>query len=378
MYFKEKADKVFVLFVSLLCVLLYLLPTGFPANGDGYVRSKAKVISVDDQHVHQRGVVKTGIQGVILEIMDGPFRGQRVSADNCLLGKLEMDKVFQPGDVALLVVKGEDGVIHSANLIDHYRLDYEAILFGLFILILFWYARWTGVKAILSFIFTILLLWKIMWPLFLKGWDPIIISLLVVSAIVGCVIFLVTGITRTSLAAFLGTLSGAIASCLLALVFGQLFIVHGAVVPYAETLLHIGFSHIDLTRVFLAGIFLASSGAMMDVAVDIAVSITELVQRKPTTTRAEAISSGMNVGRAVVGTMTTTLLLAYSGSFTALMMVFMAEGTPVVNILNLTYVSAEILHTLVGSFGVVLVAPFTALLAGLLLRPSVGCASGTD
>jgi len=60
-------------------------------------------------------------------------------------------------------------------------------------------------------------------------------------------------------------------------------------------------------------------------------------------------------------------LLAYSGSFTALMMVFLAQGTPVINILNLTYIAAEILHTLVGSLGVVLVAPFTALLAGWLL-----------
>jgi uncharacterized membrane protein len=59
--------------------------------------------------------------------------------------------------------------------------------------------------------------------------------------------------------------------------------------------------------------------------------------------------------------------LAYSGSFTALMMVFIAQGTPVVNILNLTYISAEILQTLVGSFGVVLVAPFTAVLSGYLL-----------
>ena len=105
----------------------------------------------------------------------------------------------------------------------------------------------------------------------------------------------------------------------------------------------------------------------MDVAVDIAVAVTELVDKNPDITRRSVIASGMNVGRAVVGTMTTTLLLAYSGSFTALMMVFMAQGTPVINIVNLTYIAAEILHTLVGSFGVVLVAPFTAWLAGWLL-----------
>lgn len=360
-------EKAFVMFIAIVCLILYLLPTGFPNQDDGYERSKAKVLSVDNQSIRQRGVVKTGVQGVTLEITDGSFKGLQVETTNTLLGKLEMDKVFQEGDYALAVVKGARGHIETANLIDHYRLDVEAVLFGLFVLILFWYARWTGVKAILSFVFTVLVLWKVLWPLFLKGWDPIIVSLFVVCAIVGCVTFLVAGLTRKALAAFLGTMSGAIAACVLAIIFGKMFKVHGAVIPYAETLLHVGFSNIDLTKVFLAGIFLASSGAMMDVAVDISVSVSELVEKKPGISRKEAIASGMTVGRAVVGTMTTTLLLAYSGSFTALMMVFIAQGTPVINILNLTYIASEVLHTLVGSFGVVLVAPFTAILSGWLL-----------
>ncbi|MBP2653943.1 MAG: YibE/F family protein [Firmicutes bacterium] len=366
-----RKDKIFVGFIAVVCLVLWFIPTGFPEQEDGYVRSRAKVLAVDDSNVHQWGVVKTGVQGISLEIADGPFAGQQVETTNPLIGKLELDKVFQAGDRALVVIKGEHGQIAAANLIDHYRIDIEAVLVLLFMAVLFWYARWTGVKAILSFVFTILALWKVMWPLFLNGWDPIVIALVVVCAIVGCVIFLVAGLSRKGLAAFLGTLSGAVAVCILAVVFGTLFKVHGAVVPYAETLLHVGFSYIDLTKVFFAGIFLASSGAMMDVAVDIAVAVAELVDKKPDISRKEAIKSGMNVGRAVVGTMTTTLLLAYSGSFTALMMVFMAQGTPVINILNLTYIAAEILHTIVGSFGVVLVAPFTAVLSGwLLVKPS--------
>ena len=66
------------------------------------------------------------------------------------------------------------------------------------------------------------------------------------------------------------------------------------------------------------------------------------------------------MGRAVVGTMTTTLLLAYSGGYLTLLMVFAAQGTHPMDFLNSTLVSAEIVKTLVGSFGLVLVAPFTA------------------
>ena len=59
--------------------------------------------------------------------------------------------------------------------------------------------------------------------------------------------------------------------------------------------------------------------------------------------------------------------LAYSGGYIALLMTFMAQGTPIMNILNYKYVASEILDTLIGSFGLVTVAPFTALMSGLLL-----------
>lgn len=48
-------------------------------------------------------------------------------------------------------------------------------------------------------------------------------------------------------------------------------------------------------------------------------------------------------------------------------MVFMAQGTPIHNILNYKFVSSEILDTIVGSIGLVTVAPFTALTSGILL-----------
>ncbi|WP_320020422.1 YibE/F family protein [Labilibaculum manganireducens] len=52
-----------------------------------------------------------------------------------------------------------------------------------------------------------------------------------------------------------------------------------------------------------------------------------------------------------------TIILEYAKNIISI-----AHGTPMINILNLNYVSGEILHTLVGSFGLVLVAPFTAII----------------
>ena len=47
-------------------------------------------------------------------------------------------------------------------------------------------------------------------------------------------------------------------------------------------------------------------------------------------------------------------------------MMFAAQGTHPLVFLNSTVVSAEIVKTLVGSFGLVLVAPFTAFVAAYL------------
>ena len=117
----------------------------------------------------------------------------------------------------------------------------------------------------------------------------------------------------------------------------------------------------------MASIFIGASGAVMDLAVDITSAVGEVVEKKPGISAREAVMSGFTVGRAALSTQTTTLLLAYSGGFIALLMVFMAQGTPLDTVFNLKYVAAEILHTLTGCFGLVTVAPLTALCAGVLL-----------
>ncbi len=141
----------------------------------------------------------------------------------------------------------------------------------------------------------------------------------------------------------------------------------GAVIAYSESQLYSGFEHLNLTQIFMSSIFIGASGAVMDIAVDITSAVYEVVEKKAGITWQEATLSGIRVGQAAMGTMTTTLLLAYSGGYLGLLMVFMAQGTPIDNILNYKYVSAEMMDTIVGSIGLVTVAPFTALTSGVLL-----------
>lgn len=364
-------DRIFVFLMLLLCIGLYFMPTGFEKSEEGSVRAKGLIHQVDDSLVQQRGLVKTGSQSLKVEILDGSFKGQEVDATNRLLGRMEFDKLFKVGDKALVVVEYMGQNITFVNVIDHYRVNIELLLFSIFILLLVIFGGWTGVKAVLSFLFTILMIWKVLLPSFLKGYDPIFVSLGIVTMITGVTCFLVANLSRKALVAFLGSFSGILLTCIIAIFFGGAFHIHGAIAPFSETLLYSGYPNLDITRIFLAGIFLASSGAIMDVAMDISASISEVVAKKPDISRREAILSGFSVAKPVVGTMTTTLLLAYSGGYISLLMVFIAQGTPLMNVFNLTYVAGEILHTLVGSFGLIMVAPFTAIVGGFMFtRPA--------
>lgn len=366
-----KKDHLFTFFVLFLVTFLIMIPTGFEdriqSNSEHVL---GEVVKVDNSDVQQFGIVKSGTQVLEIRILEGRFEGKEISATNNLIGKMELDKIFTPGDKALMDLSIEGNRIIFANASDHYRLNVEIILISLFALLLILLGGFTGFKALLSFVFTALMIWKILLPQFLMGTDPIYLSLAVVTVLTGVIIFLVGGLNRKGFVAFLGSFMGLVLTCILSISFAGPFNIHGAVKPFAETLLYSGFAHLDLTRIFLAGIFVASSGAVMDLAMDISSAIHEIVEHHPQISTIDLFKSALTIGKTVIGTMTTTLLLAYSASYLTMLMVFMGQGIPMVNILNMNYVAAEMLHTIVGSFGLVTVAPFTALVGSVLYTRS--------
>ena len=353
----------------LLIAFLIVLPTGY----EGAIQYKeaercvAEVAAVDNSAIIDSGLVRSGEQRCTVVFQNGLFQGETATAINLLQGSLEQDKLFVEGDKAQVVISYDGEIIKRVTMIDYFRVPGELLLAGLFVLFLIIFAGRTGIRAILSFTLTVLAIWKLLVPLYLNGHNPIWVGLLMNLLLTTLIIALVYGFDNRCAAAVSGSFLGILVTCILGVIFTDLFKIHGAVMSYSESLLYAGFQHLNLTQIFMASIFLGSSGAVMDLSVDITSAVHEVVEKKTDIHPWEAVKSGMNVGRAAMGTMTTTLLLAYSGGYIALLMVFMAQGTPTEHIFNYKYVAAEIIHTVIGSFGLVSVAPFTALCSGLLL-----------
>ena len=356
------------LFLFCLVVILLLMPTVYKAKVfENTERVKVEIITVKNENLRQTGMIQQGEQLCKILVKSGPYKGAKSEAVNTLIGNLESDKIFESGDTALAVIDYDEIGISHVSLVDHYRLNWILWITIGFVVFLVLFAGMIGLRSLLSFVLTILVIWKILIPSFLGGMNPIIVAVFITVFLTIAIIMLVYGWDKRTVAAAAGSILGTLLTAFLSVIFVKLFKLHGAVMPFSESLLYSGFSHLDLTSIFTASIFIACSGAMMDVAVDITSAVDEVVKKAPHTTRREAMRSGLSVGRAVMGTMTTTLLLAYSGGFISLLMVFMAQGTPIVNIINLKYVSSEILHTIIGSFGLITVAPFTALTSGFFM-----------
>jgi uncharacterized membrane protein len=354
--------------ISAICIGLAFVDVAHIPEAQTGLHAKALITGVDNTHVRQNLIVRTEEQFLTVRLLNGPHSSQELPVVNMLTGKMEFDELYEKGNIILVeygLVGGKPGNALSRG---HYRLRMQLVLIGLFGLLLIAVAGVTGLKAMLSFVFAAMVLWKLYFPLLLRGFPPIGTGLALVALLTAVITFSVGGLNRRGMVTFSGSMLGVMLTCGLAIGFARAFNLHGAVRPFAETLLYSGYYDLRLTDIFIASVFIASSGAVMDLAMDIAASMDEIKSKQPEIGLVEHVRSGLRIGRAVIGTMTTTLLLAYSSSHIGMFLLFMAKGLPVENILNAPFVAAEVLNILVGSFGLVTVAPFTALVAGVLYR----------
>ena len=87
----------------------------------------------------------------------------------------------------------------------------------------------------------------------------------------------------------------------------------------------------------------------------------------------ELFISGMNVGRDMMGTMTNTLILAFTGGSINTLVFIYAYNYQYLQIMNMYSAGIEIMQGLSASLGVILAVPFTSLITSILIsRKSKG------
>lgn len=135
-----------------------------------------------------------------------------------------------------------------------------------------------------------------------------------------------------------------------------------------ETLLYIGQnSKLDISGLLFSGILIASLGAVMDVAMSISTTIEEIKYHNPNISRKDLFKSGIKIGGDMMGTMSNTLILAFTGGSLSTLVVFYAYDMPFLQMFNSYDMGIEIIQGIAGSLGVILTVPFVSIIAAILM-----------
>ncbi|ADQ14908.1 YibE/F family protein [Halanaerobium hydrogeniformans] len=349
-------------------LILIAILAGFyfhrPGDEEFSREARGVVLETDDRDVQGSGITRFGNQFVEVELKDGKFQGQQIRATNQLVGSLAWDYSFSEGEEIIVgLFETAEGQIAGAIALDVYRQNWTFILMAFFMLLLLLYAGYTGLRALISFAGSVYIIWNLLIPGLLDGLNPLYFSGFVLVILSALIVFSIAGFTKKGISAFVGTVSSLFITIGVVVFFGNRLALDGLSVPYVGEVLFAGYMHLNIRDIFFATVVIGASGAAMDIAMDMAATIKEIKLRKPDISFFELAKSGFNVGSAVIGTMTTTLLLAYIGSYMTLFMAFMTREASFVRIMNLRLIVSEILRILTGSIGIVLVAPITTIFA---------------
>jgi len=174
-------------------------------------------------------------------------------------------------------------------------------------------------------------------------------------------------VSYSTTAALIGTLAAVAVTMALALGFTDLARLSGLGNDDAIFLMAAA-PQVALRGLLLAGILIGALGALTDITIVQASVVRELAHTRPELGLRELYSRGMNVGRDHVGSLVNTLVLAYTGAGLSLFVLLQVYATPLMRALNLELVATEVVHTLVGSIGLILAVPLTTLIAAWWFR----------
>ena len=226
-----------------------------------------------------------------------------------------------------------------------------------------------GLKSIAGLLYSMFLIIEFLLPAVFSGWPPIASGILCAFLSTTVTLLLLNGQSGKTFSAILSTLVGMFFAMILFFITSKLIHIDGFSSADAEGLILIQEeTGLQIKDVLFAGVIISSLGAIMDVAMSIVSSLYEIHYHTPKLTSKEIFQSGIEIGKDMIGTMTNTLILAFTGSAFITLLVFLSYQIQFRQLFNSNYLSIEIAQGLCGTFGIVLTIPAASAISAFMLK----------
>lgn len=361
---KKYSNAIFVVFLIIFAVGLWLFNSNITRvpllSDDNFYFVKAKVVEVvEDNTVNKE--VNGGSQNVKIEITSGKYKGKICEANN-MNGYLYGTYCKKGTNVIVQLSSYGDEL--SGSIYGYDRGNFIWLIVAVLGAALFLVGGKRGLKSMLALVFTFICIIYLYIPLMYIGVSPFLAAVAVVIVVTIVSIYLICGSTKKGICAMAGTISGVLIAGIFATVFGKITRITGYNIEDIETMVYVSQnSKLQIGGVLFSGILIASLGAVMDVAVSISSTIEEIHNKRPELTAKELFKSGIHVGKDMMGTMSNTLILAFTGGAINTMILIYAYIMPYLQVVNMYSIGIEVIKGISGTLGIVLTVPIVSAIS---------------
>jgi uncharacterized membrane protein len=300
-------------------------------------------------------------QRLAVQIDGSLYRGEVVELEWDGRRALNENGFLAPGDRVLLTLSRE-GNTRIYTISEVVRLPslwpFVVLLAAALVVV----GRWKGVASLAGLGASIAVFLLVVLPAVRSGDDPLLSVLLGSVGVLAVAVFVVHGFNRKSVAALLGTLGALVLVVALAAVAISVARITGLGTEDAIFVFVGTGGKVDMPRLVLAGVVVASLGALVDMAVGQASTVFELSAASELRGRGLYLSA-LNVGRDHIGSLVNTLALAYFGGALPLIVLVSLGFQPLSVSINSEEITESVLAVLIASIGLVLCVPLTTGIA---------------
>ncbi|MCK5027584.1 MAG: YibE/F family protein [Candidatus Pacebacteria bacterium] len=357
----QNLKKIFI-FLVFFFVPLFVFAQGF-VEEDFVSKStqesyRAEVLEVVDvtREILPPANVEHVTQTLQIKILNGNRKGEEVEFVNDFVE-------LEGGDTFFLdhTILPDGSEYYTMREID--RLLPILVLVGIFAFAVVLFGGLQGMRSLISLAGSLLVILYVLIPALLAGYSPVLTSIIIATVVLFFAIFFVHGFTMSSLISFIGTISAVVFTG----VFATISINVAKLTGFASDeviYLHLSTGgELDMTGLLLAGIIIGALGVLDDIAVTQVSVVKELFKVGNKLSSKKIYKKALRVGKAHIGALLNTLILAYTGAALPLLLLFFQTNNSIISIVNREVFATEIIRSLVGSVGLILAVPITTWLA---------------
>ncbi len=370
---KENSIVLTIIFLSIILVLLFL-KFGYKSyaryESDTLHYDQGIVVEISDSQIEYDKDLKIylGTQDLKVKMIDGVSKGSTINVTNYLT---QTHNVLAKVNMPLIInVDNPDDIEPYYTVFNYDRRFSILACIVMLIAAIICIGGSKGVKSLLGLLYSMFIIIGFLLPAVFSGWSPILTSILTAILSTAVTLLLLNGQSAKTAAAILATMAGVLFSLIFFMIMSALIHIDGFSSSEAEGLVLINAgTGLQIRDVLFAGVLISSLGAIMDVGMSIVSALYEVHLHNNTLTAREIFHSGLEIGKDMIGTMTNTLILAFTGSSFITLLIFISYQVQFNQLVNSNYLSIEIAQGLCGTFGIVLTIPVaSAIMAFLLTR----------